>query len=571
MRFIANSRNTVLPSSLFLARSRVLVFLFTLCFLALIVRAFWITGPRNAFYRKQGDLRVQRQLTEPAKRGRILDRNGVVLAENLPAAAVYAIPAKTDVYGQRYAALARLLHLSNNALETALESPQGFVYLARQVDTSVVAQVQRLALPGIYTTDEIRRAYPVGAPLAPLLGHVSPDGLGIEGVELAMQKALAATPGTRIVERDRMGRVVGETARSGPKDGQDIRLSIDERLQSFVYQTLSDHARTFGAKSALAVVTDVHTGEVLAAAHWASEEASTTSSAGTRRPRVFTDAFEPGSIIKPIIVATALDLGRVTPDTVIPTNGTYEYAHSRITDVHNFGPLSVAGVIQKSSNIGMVKIAARLSANELWYRLDALGFGHRLPEIMFPGQASGQLHSAKRLTPLTKAIMAYGYGMTTSPLQLAQAYATLGNVGVKIPLTLLRREKPPAGGQRIYSQATAAAVLQMMELVTTEGGSGIRARVSGYRVGGKTGTAYLHRAGKGYDKKHYRASFAGLAPLSAPDIAVVISVEDPTTVSHYGGKVAAPIFAEIVAQALHLRSVVPDAVLPASAGIHAAR
>ncbi|AVA36240.1 cell division protein FtsI (penicillin-binding protein 3) [Cupriavidus metallidurans] len=559
-RYIAHSQsfaNTI--GSFHAGRSRFLVFLITLCFLGLAIRAIWIAGPGNAFYQQQGDLRVRRQLDVPPTRGRILDRNGHTLAQSLPAGAIYLSP-RQMVSSEKYTGLAEALGMPLTEIEAASASDRGFVYLRRQTDAATLELVKTLALPGVGTVREFKRVYPSGPPFDALLGLVNLDGIGIEGLELALNDRLKGARGRSVVEKDRLGNILSQLVIAEAEDGGDIHLSIDERLQTATYQALQQASETVKARSSLAVVTDVKTGEILAAASWHADSSK-------RRAAALIDAFEPGSIIKPLIVAGALELKRVAPDTLIETNGRFDFAGAKITDVRNFGQLSVAGVIEKSSNIGMVKIVSRLSPDELWTHMHALGFGRKADSFPFPGLGSGRMHSARGMTPITQATMAYGYGLTASALQIAQAYAAIGNRGQLIPLTLERR---PAGsetrGTQVLTPATAEAVLAMLERVTGAGGSGRQARVNEYRVGGKTGTAYLHVPGRGYDKKRYRASFAGVAPLSAPEIAVVVSVEDPSEGSHFGGKVAAPIFAQIVSRAMQLRHVVPDAP-PAEANI----
>lgn len=562
-RYIAHSRGYASGlGSFHPGRSRFLVFLITLCFAALAIRAVWIAGPGNAFYQQQGDLRVRRQVDVPPTRGRILDRNGHTLAQSLPAGAIYVNP-RQMASGDDYAPLAEALGMPSADIAAVAASDRGFVYLRRQADAATVKRVRDLALPGVGTMREFRRVYPSGPPFDSLLGLVNLDGIGIEGLELALNDRLKGAGGRSVVEKDRLGNLLSQLVLAEAEDGGDVHLSIDERLQTATYQVLQQASEAAKARSSLAVVTDVRTGEILAAASWHADDTK-------RRAAALIDAFEPGSIIKPLIVAGALELKRVTPDTLIDTNGRFDYAGAKITDVRNFGQLSVAGVIEKSSNIGMVKIVSRLSPDELWTHMHALGFGRKTDSFPFPGLGSGRMHSARGMTPITQATMAYGYGLTASALQIAQAYAAIGNRGQLVPLTL---ERQPAGsenrGTQVLAPATADAVLSMLERVTGAGGSGRQARVDEYRVGGKTGTAYLHIPGRGYDKKRYRASFAGVAPLSAPEIAVVVSVEDPTEGSHFGGKVAAPIFAQIVSRAMHLRHVVPDAA-PADAAVAAA-
>jgi cell division protein FtsI (penicillin-binding protein 3) len=544
----------------FLGRSRLLVFLTTLAFLALLLRAAWIAGPANSFYQRQGDLRVERHVILAAKRGELRDRHGTILAEQLPAGAIYAEPASMNISQlDQYTKVAQLLHLPAKNINEIAQTHRRFTYLARQLEPEVIQQVLALELPGLHAIEETRRVYPQGEPFTALLGHVDPDGTGNAGLELALQQRLAPVTGSRIVQRDRMGHVIGITgATNYAQQGQTITLSIDARLQSFSYASLARHASVAGARSAVALIADVHTGEVLAAASWNSLHRAPEAADNAR---ALTEAFEPGSIIKPLIVAAALELGRVTPDTTFHTHGPYSVGHARITDVRDFGDLDVASIIEKSSNIGMAKIASRLSAAEMRQALEAFGFGRRASAVSFPGLATGNLKPVQMIDEITQATMAYGYGLTASPVQLAQAFAALGNAGIAPPLTLERVNSPTVAGTRLFSPTTAQAVLAMLERVT-QSGSGRDARITSYRVGGKTGTAYLHIPGRGYDKHRYRASFIGLAPLSSPDIVVVVSVEDPTAGSHFGGKLAAPICAEIMAQALQLRHVPPDNLSP---------
>lgn len=552
-RYIAHSQsfaNSI--GSFHPGRSRFLVFLITLCFVGIAIRAIWIAGPVNAFYQQQGDLRVRRQVDVLPTRGRVLDRHGHTLAQSLPAGAIYVNPRKMAP-GEQYVELAAALGMPLADIAAVAASDRGFVYLKRQTDAVTLKRVRELALPGVGTMREFKRVYPSGAPFDALLGLVNLDGAGIEGLELALDSQLKGAGGRSVVEKDRLGNVISELVIAEAEDGYDVHLSIDERLQTATYQALQQASEAAKAKSSLAVVTDVKTGEILAAASWHASDSN-------RRAAALIDAFEPGSIIKPLIVAGALELKRVAPDTLFDTNGRFEYAGAQITDVRNFGQLSVAGVIEKSSNIGMVKIVSRLSPDELWTHMHALGFGRKSDTLPFPGLGSGRMHSARGMTPITQATMAYGYGLTASALQIAQAYAAIGNRGQLVPLTLERRPaENHARGTQILAPQTAESVLAMLERVTGAGGSGRHARVDEYRVGGKTGTAYLHVPGRGYDKKRYRASFAGVAPLSAPEIAVVVSVEDPSEGSHFGGKVAAPIFAQIVSRAMQLRHVIPDA------------
>ncbi|MCO4864234.1 penicillin-binding protein 2 [Cupriavidus sp. WGlv3] len=541
-------------------RSKLVVFLMFAAFVALAVRAAWIQGPGNQFYEAEGKKRFQRTLELPATRGKILDRNGLVLATSLPVKAIWAVP--EDVPNQVEAAkirqLARLLGMSEKDLGKKLSEDKGFVYLKRQVLPDVADKIAALKIEGIHQTREYKRFYPEGEAMAHIVGFTNVEDRGQEGVELARESGLAGRAGARQVIKDRLGRVVEDIGvLKTPRDGEDIQLSIDAKIQYLAYNELKAVVDKHKAKAASAVVLDAQTGEVLALANWPTYNPNdrTRLSGEQLRNRVLTDTFEPGSMMKPITVGLALQLKRVSPSTVIATTGKYNFEGATITDTHNYGALTVTGVIQKSSNIGTTKIAMMMKPQEMWDMYTSIGLG-QAPKIGFPGAVAGRVRPYKSWRPIEQATMSYGYGLSVSLFQMAHAYTIFAHDGELIPVTMFRTNGP-ATGERILSPQVARDVRAMMETVTAPGGTAPEAQVMGYRVGGKTGTAYKHE-GRGYNRSKYRASFIGLAPMSNPRIIVAVSVDEPTAGSHYGGLVAGPAFAAITGGTLRALNVQPD-------------
>ncbi|WP_439683643.1 Cell division protein FtsI, peptidoglycan transpeptidase (Penicillin-binding protein 2) [Cupriavidus oxalaticus] len=554
------SASPVLGLRLPMWRSKLVVFLMFAAFVALALRAAWIQGPGNQFYEAEGKKRFQRTLELPATRGKILDRNGLVLATSLPVKAIWAVP--EDVPDQvelaKIRQLAKLLGMSEKDLGKKLSEDKGFVYLKRQVLPDVADKIAALKIEGIHQTREYKRFYPEGEAMAHIVGFTNVEDRGQEGVELARETGLAGRPGARQVIKDRLGRVVEDIGiLKTPRDGEDIQLSIDAKIQYLAYNELKAVVDKHKAKAASAVVLDAQTGEVLALANWPTYNPNdrTRLSGEQLRNRVLTDTFEPGSMMKPITVGLALQLKRVTPSTVITTTGKYQFEGATITDTHNYGALTVTGVIQKSSNIGTTKIAMMMKPQEMWDMYTSIGLG-QAPKIGFPGAVAGRVRPFKSWRPIEQATMSYGYGLSVSLFQMAHAYTIFAHDGELIPVTMFRTNGP-ATGERILSPQVARDVRAMMETVTAPGGTAPEAQVMGYRVGGKTGTAYKHE-GRGYNRSKYRASFIGLAPMSNPRIIVAISVDEPTAGSHYGGLVAGPAFAAITGGTLRALNVQPD-------------
>ncbi|SNX28959.1 peptidoglycan synthetase FtsI [Polynucleobacter meluiroseus] len=542
-------------------RSRLMLFLLFFVFMMLLLRAFWIQGPGNAFYEAKGVRGTQRELELPASRGKILDRNGQVIATSLEVKSVIAyndvIP--NDLSAEKIRKLAGLLQISEAELRKKLREERKQVFLKRQVDPQIAQQIKQLEIPGIGLNNEYRRYYPEGEAMAHVVGFTSVEDRGQEGMELSREKALAGHSGQRRVVIDRLGRVVEELGIDVlPQNGKDLQLSVDSKIQYIAYNAVKDAVETHHAKAGGAVVIDTQTGEILALANYPSYNPNDRRSlTGEQlRNRVLTDMFEPGSTIKPFTVATALEKGVIAPNTNMVIGASYLVGTKPITDTHPNGSLTIAQVIQKSSNIGAAKIAMNyLSPEDMWNLYSAAGFG-QAPKIGFPGAVAGTLHPYKKWVPSDQARIAFGYGISASLFQVARAYTIFARDGELVPITIDRSPefKP---GTRVISAKTATEMRSMLETVTEPGGTAIKAQADGYRVGGKTGTAHK-LVGKGYGNK-YLAYFAGIAPISAPRISVAVMIDEPTGGSHYGGDVAAPVFSTIVSETLRTLSVLPDA------------
>lgn len=556
---VSFSSNPVLDVKLPVWRSRLVLFLVFGAFFALIARALWLQGMSTDFLQKQGASRYARTLELPATRGKITDRNGQVLASSVPVKAIWAIP--DDVLAappEKLRQLARLLEMSEADLRKKLDSDRQFVYLKRQVEQSVSDQVQALAIPGIETRKEYKRYYPEGEVMAHVVGFTNVEDIGQEGIELASEKNLAGKTGSRRVIKDRLGRIVEDIqAVREPHDGKDLTLSIDSKIQYIAYTHLKDAVEKHKAKAGGAVVLDVKTGEVLALVNLPSYNPNDRSvlTGAQLRNRVITDTFEPGSTMKPFTVALSLETGRVTPDTVFQVAPGYmSIGPAVIHDAHKEAALTVAQVIQKSSNIGVAKMALQMPPKEMWDLFTLLGFGQQ-PKIGFPGAVAGRLRNYKIWRPIEQATMAYGHGLSVSLLQIARAYMIFARNGDIIPVTFQRSTDAPAG-QRVISEKTAQQLRMMMESVTQPGGTATQARVPGYRVAGKTGTAHKLEGGR-YVRK-YIGDFVGFAPVSNPRVIVAVMIDEPTAGGYYGGTVAAPVFAAITANVLRSMNVAPD-------------
>jgi cell division protein FtsI (penicillin-binding protein 3) len=552
----------LLASKTPLWRSRFILVAMGLAFTGLGVRAAWVQIIHQDFYQRQGEVRFTRTIETPAQRGKLLDRSGVVLADNIPAISVWAIPedvnAELAAHPDKLAALSRALDMPAPQVQKKLANEDhSFVWLRRQMDASAAQAIEGLKLDGLYTRNEARRHYPEGAAATQLTGITNADGQGIEGFELTFNESLSGLGGSRRVIKDRMGRVVEDIGEQVlPKSGQDMRLTIDHKIQFFAYQQLKDAVMEHRAKGGSAVVLDVVSGEVLALVNYDSGSSKTTV-----RNRALVDSFEPGSVMKPLTIALALERGLVTPASTYQTApGHIMVGSAKITDSHTYGVLSVDQIIQKSSNVGTVKIALQIPAASLWEFYSQVGLGQK-PALPFPGIVSGKLRNPKSWQRVEQATMSYGYGLSVSLFQLAQAYSVIANDGVLIAPSIVRQvsneARQPAAHQQVMSAKHAQAVRHMLQLAAGAGGTAPLAQVEGYTVGGKTGTAHKTE-GKGYAAKKYRSTFVGLAPVDKPRIVVAVSIDEPSNGKHYGGEVAAPVFSKTVGTTLRLLGVQPD-------------
>lgn len=559
-RSIAYHSSPLLASKTPVWRSKFIVAGLGLAFIGLCARAAYVQVFGNDFFQRQGEVRFTRTLELPANRGRVLDRNGLILASSVAAQSIWAIPEDVEKDDPKLARAAKLLDLKQADLKKLLSNEdKTFVWVKRQVDEPVARQVEALGIKGIYLRKDYKRQYPEGEAAAHVVGFTNVEDLGQEGVELAFNKQLSGTPGSRRVIKDRLGRVV-EDVRDviPPVDGPDLQLSIDSKVQFFAHQKLTEAVKLHKAKAGSVVVMDVQSGEVLALANYPSYNPNQRRNlTGEQlRNRALTDTFEPGSTMKPFIAALALEKGLVRPESIIQTApGRMTIGGSTITDTHPHGAMSVIEVIQKSSNVGTVKMAMQMQPREMWENFKQVGLGQK-PDVPFPGAVSGRLRAYKSWRPIEQATMSYGYGLSTSLFQLAQAYTVFARDGELIPATMVHKTEL-AHGPRVYSAKNALAVRHMLHLVTGPGGTASKAQVMGYTTGGKTGTAHKQE-GKGYADKKYRGFFVGLAPIEQPRIVVAVMIDEPSAGQYYGGLVAAPVFSETVQQTLRILGVTPD-------------
>jgi cell division protein FtsI (penicillin-binding protein 3) len=541
-------------------RSRFIVAAVGLGFAGLLGRAAYIQLIGPEYFQKEGEKRYAHSLEVPATRGRVLDRGGQLLATSVPVPSVWAIPKDFKATPEQRQKLIKLLGMEAREFEQRLGSGSAnFAWLRRQIDTETWTQIAALGIKGLYQSREYRRRYPEGESAAHVVGFTNLEDQGQEGIELAFQQQLRGRNGTRGVVKDRLGRVIEDMgANIEPADGSDIALSIDAKVQFFAYQRVRDAVAEHKAKAGSVVVLDVVTGEVLALANYPSYD---PGERGRRtgeqlRNRALTDIFEPGSTMKPFVVAWALETGKVKPETPINTSpGSVVVSGIAIKDAHPHGMLSVREVIQKSSNIGTVRMAMQMQPRELWELYSNVGYGQK-PQISFPGAVTGRLRPYKTWRPIEQATMAYGYGLSASLLQMARAYTTFARDGEVIPVSLLRQEQPVAG-IRVLSPETAREIRRMLQMAAAPGGTGPLAQTIGYSVGGKSGTAHKQE-GKGYASNKYRSWFVGLAPIDKPRIVVAVMIDEPSNGQYFGGAVAAPVFSQVVQQTLRTMGVAPD-------------
>lgn len=558
-------------------RGRLRFVLITLMLIAtgLVARAVDLQVLDEGFLEGQGDARYTRIAKLTANRGGIYDRNGEPLAASTPVDTVWACPPEVMKAADQIPRLAEALNRDKKWLTQLITSnlDREFVYLVRHMRPSDAAQVKELKIPGVYLQREYQRFYPAGEVTGHLLGFTKKyDDIGQEGLELAYDRWLGAEPGAKRVIQDRLGRTVEDVESiRAPHPGGDLITSIDLRIQYLAYRELKAAVQEHGAKAGTVIVLDIETGEVLAMVNQPAYNPNDRDqvAASRYRNRAATDIFEPGSSIKPFIAAAGVASGRYHGNTIIDTSpGFVQVGIKRIPDKHNLGPISLTTVLAKSSNVGMTKMAMNLSPKAMQETLSAFGFGE-VTGSGFPGESAGLLNDYSHWRKIGQATISYGYGLSVTPLQLARAYATLGAYGVKRPVTL-RKVEEPVPGERVIDPRVAKELLEMMESVVSEEGSGKRAALIGYRVAGKTGTAWTADGGT-YSTERRKASFGGVVPASHPRLAALVVIDEPSGKQYYGGDVAAPVFANVMAGALRLMGVPPDGLdrLPATTLVQA--
>ena len=543
-------------------RSRLMALIILGSFSVLLGRSFYLQILNTDFLQEKGESRYRRDLEVSASRGSIADRNGDVLAISTPMKSVWAIPSDARLTPPQAKQLAQLLEVDGKELSRKLASDKTFVYLQRQIPPDLADKVAVLKLPGIGQNKEYRRFYPTGEMTAHMVGFTGLDDKGLEGVELAYQSQLLGRAGSRSVIKDRRGQIVEDVvSMKPPQDGKDIRLALDSKIQYLAYSQLKQAIAENKAKAGGAVVIDAKTGEILALANWPTYNPNNREhlSGAQLRNRAVTDTFEPGSTLKPFTIALALESGKVRFDTVINcAPGKLTIGSATISDAHPHGALTVAQVIQKSSNVGAAKIAATMTPQQMWEMFDAVGFG-QISHLGFPGEVGGRVRPWKNWRPIEQATMSYGHGISVSLLQLARAYSVFARDGDLIPLALTRTDVLPLNGTPVFSQQTAREVRAMLEMAVQAGGTAPKAQIPGYRVAGKTGTAHKLEGGQYANK--YVSSFVGFAPASDPRLIVAVMIDEPGGAKHYGGDVAGPVFAGVMSGALRTLGIPPDAPL----------
>ena len=552
-------------------RSRLLLLAFMSGFVVLAGRAVYLQGWNNDFLQAKGESRYSRVIEITANRGRITDRHGEALAISTPVKSVWAIPDEVQMDKAQLGKLAALLEMPPQEIEKRVsDTSRDFVYVKRQIPPETADRIAELRIAGLFQSREYRRYYPGGDVMAHVLGFTGAEDIGQEGVELAFQEQLAGKAGSRRVIKDRRGQIVEDMQSiKAAQEGHDLTLALDARIQTLAFGQLKEAIEQHRAKAGGIVVLDINTGEMLALANFPTYNPNNRAqlTGGSLRNRAVTDTFEPGSTLKPFTIATALEEGRVTPQTMIQTApGSLTIGKATIHDAHAEGLISVSQVIQKSSNVGAAKIALNLPAESMWNTFNAVGFG-LAPKLGFPGEVTGRVRPAKTWKPIEQATMAYGHGISVSLVQLARSYSIFARDGDLVPISLVKVDTPPPA-QNVISAETAREVRAMLESVVSPGGTAPRAQIMGYRVAGKTGTAHKQENGA-YAANKSISSFVGFAPVSNPRLVIAVMIDEAADGQYYGGSVAAPVFAKVMEGALRALDVPPDApmkpiVLPAA-------
>ncbi|HAG78972.1 MULTISPECIES: peptidoglycan D,D-transpeptidase FtsI family protein [Stutzerimonas] len=556
-----------LQGALYPWRFRLVLTLLALLVGAIVWRIVDLQVMDQGFLKGQGDARSVRHIPIPAHRGLITDRNGEPLAVSTPVTTLWGNPKELQAAKSRWPDLAKALGQDAATLSERLRSQASreFIYLVRGLTPEQGQEVLDLKIPGVYAQEEFRRFYPAGEVAAHVVGFTDIDDRGREGMELAYDEWLAGVPGKRQVLKDRRGRLIKDVqVVKNAKAGKAMALSIDLRLQYLAHSELRNVVQEYGAKAASLVMVDVKTGEILAMANQPTYNPNNRRNLqpAAMRNRAMIDVFEPGSTVKPFSIAAALGTGKYQPDSVVNTlPGWMRIGRYTIRDVSRGGMLTLTGILMKSSNVGISKIALDIGAEPVYAVMQQAGFGQDTG-LGFPGERVGNLPNHRKWRDAETASLAYGYGLSVTAVQLAHAYAVLGNQGSNVPLSLLRLDRTQDGVQVIDKEISGIVLQMLRAVVEDEGGGGARAKVPGYHVGGKSGTAKKISGTGGYTKDAYRSFFAGVAPLSNPRIAAVIVVDEPSKGQYYGGLVAAPVFGKVMARALRLMNVAPDNLPP---------
>ena len=543
----------------FRLRARVLVVMLGLFAFALLGRALQLQVLDQQFLAEQGDMRYARVAKMAAHRGAILDRYGEPLAVSSPVDTVWVNPPELAQATDEIPRLARALHRDPQWLAQRVSSnlDREFLYVARHMDPAKAGDIKALGIPGVYLLREYQRFYPNGEVTGHLLGFTNLDEAGQEGLELEYDQSLAGMDGSKRVIQDGRGRVIQnvESIRA-PRPGEDLYTSMDLRIQYLAYRELKSAIRKYRARAGSVIVIDVATGEVLAMVNQPSFNPNDREQyeVGRYRNRAATDIYEPGSSIKPFVVAAALASGRYRPSSMIDTSA-FTVGSRKYEEEHELGVIDLGEVLSHSSNVAMAKIALSLEPQQMHDTLSSLGFGE-VTASGFPGESAGIFSGTTHWRPINIATMAFGYGLSVTPIQLAQGYSTLGALGLHRPITFRRVQEPPPA-TRVLDEKVARDLVDLLEGVVSPGGTGVKAAVPGYRVAGKTGTAWKSIPG-GYSKNRYLSVFAGVVPASQPRLAAVVMIDEPTGAEYYGGDVAAPVFSAVMSGALRLMSVAPD-------------
>ena len=533
-------------------------------FVGLVARAAYIQVVEPDLLVERGDQRSLRVKSADVMRGMILDRNGEELAVSVPVESIYAdskvvMEAKSNEDMRRWYALAEMLQMTPEELtkKIATDKKKRYVYLQRQASPATAEYVRKLKVPGIYFKKEAKRYYPAGEVAAHVVGFTNVDDHGVEGVERQFDELLQGTPGRRVIRKDAKGREIEVLEQTEATASRNLQLSIDQRIQAVAYRELKKAVLTFGATSGSVVVVDVHTGEVLAMVNSPSYNPNNRKNTEIHRfrNRAITDSIEPGSIVKPLPVLAALENGTADMNTVIQTGyGPIMVGGRRVKDTHGYGDLDLTGIMRKSSNIGVTKLALNMPHDDLLKLYYDMGLGAETG-LGLQGESAGMLRERARWSDHERATLSFGYGLSVTAVQMAKMYSAIANGGVVRPLSIIKAETPPEG-MRVVSEQNADAMVEMLEQVTEKGGTATKARVAGYRVGGKTGTAKKAIAG-GYGDD-YIGSFAGIGPISSPRLACVVIINEPSGDYYYGGEVAAPVFSAVMGAAMQLMNLPPD-------------